>query len=55
MNNEMMYKMFLSTLSKMSDQELQNALNKAKEVLSENDYNNLLILVEKERNKKNEN
>ena len=55
LNSEMMYKMFLSTLSKMSDQELQNALNKAKEVLIENEYNNLLILIEKERNKKNEN
>lgn len=51
MNNEMMYKMFLSTLSKMSEQDLQNALSKAKNMLSENDYNNLLILIEKERNK----
>ncbi|MBQ8444251.1 MAG: hypothetical protein IJX25_02750 [Clostridia bacterium] len=54
MNNEMMYKMFLSTLSRMSDQDLQNALVKAKGMLSENDYNNLLILIEKERNKKSE-
>ena len=51
LNNEMMYKMFLSTLSKMSEQDLQNALSKAQNMLSESDYNNLLILIEKERNK----
>lgn len=54
MNNEMMYKMFLATLSRMSEQDLQNALVKAKEVLSENDYNNLLVLIEKEKSKKTE-
>ena len=52
MTNEMMYKMFLTTLSKMSDQDLKNALTKAKGMLSENDYNNLLRLIEQERNKK---
>lgn len=51
MNNEVMYKMFLSTLSKMSDTDLQNALKKAKEVLSDSDYQNLLKLIEKEKNK----
>lgn len=48
-----MYKMFLNTLSKMNDHELENALAKAKEVLSESDYNTLLTLIEKERNKEN--
>ena len=48
-----MYKMFLSTLSKMSDQDLQNALSKAKGMLSETDYNNLIALINKERNKQN--
>ena len=52
MTNEMMYKMFLTTLSKMSDQDLKNALVKAKGMLSENDYNNLLALIEQERSKK---
>lgn len=50
MNNEMMYKMFLNTLSKMNDVELEKALTKAREVLSENDYNSLLDLIEKEQN-----
>ena len=53
MNNEMMYKMFLNTIAKMNDQELEKALSKAKGLLSENDYNNLLVMIEKERNKKN--
>lgn len=51
MNNEMMYKMFLNTITKMSDVELQKALSKAKGMLNENDYNNLLIMIEKERSK----
>lgn len=50
MNNEMMYKMFLDTLSKMNDVELEKALSKAREVLSESDYNSLLDLIEKEKN-----
>lgn len=49
MNNEMMYKMFLNTLAKMSDEELQTSLAKAKELLSEHDYENLLKLIEKEK------
>lgn len=49
MNNEMMYKMFLNTLAKMNDEELQVSLKKAKELLSEHDYENLLKLIEKER------
>ena len=49
MDNEMMYKMFSTTLSKMEDSELENALKKAKELLSENDYQTLLSMVKKER------
>lgn len=50
MNNEMMYKMFLNTLSKMNDVELEKALTKARELLSDDDYNSLLALIEKEKN-----
>lgn len=52
LNNEAMYNMFVSTLSKMSDQELKNALSKAKNMLSESDYNSLLAIIEKEKSKK---
>lgn len=51
MDNEMMYKMFLSTLAKMNDVELDNALNKAKDLLSEKDYQTLLEMIKKERGK----
>ena len=51
MNNEMMYKMFLNTLTKMNDSDLENTLKKAKGLLSENDYNNLLSLVSQEKKK----
>ena len=49
MDNEMMYKMFLSTLSKMNNAELENALKKAKELLSDRDYNTLVEMIQKER------
>ena len=49
MDNEMMYKMFLSALAKMNATELENALKKAKELLSDNDYNTLLEMIQKER------
>lgn len=49
MNNDMMYKMFLNTLAKMNDDELQVSLTKAKELLSKHDYENLIKLIEKER------
>ena len=49
LNNDMMYKMFLNTLAKMNDDELQVSLTKAKELLSEYDYENLIKLIEKER------
>lgn len=50
LNNEMMYKMFLNTLTKMNDSDLQNTLQKAKGLLSETDYNNLVAIINKEKN-----
>ena len=47
----MMYQMFTSTLSRMNDTELENALKKAKELLSEKDYQTLVEMITKERNK----
>lgn len=54
MNNEMLYQLFLNSLSKMNDQELASALLKAKTMLNENDYEKLLdvIRTEKEKEKK---
>ena len=52
MDNEMMYKMFVATLSKMSDADLNNALQKAKNLLSEKDYQTLLAMIQKERTQK---
>ena len=49
MDNEMVYKMFVNSLLKMSDDELNNALKKAKEMLSEKDYNTLVSMIEKEK------
>jgi len=49
MDNEMMYKMFVNTLSKMNDEELKNALTKAKNLLNDNDYQTLVNMIEKER------
>lgn len=51
MNNEMLYQLFLNSLSKMSDAELEKSLIKAKNMLSENDYAKLLefIRIEKEK------
>lgn len=53
MTNEMMFQLFQSTIAKMNDAELNNALQKAKGLLSENDYNNLLNYIQKERNRRN--
>lgn len=50
MDNEMMYKMFLATISKMDNNELDNTLKKAKELLSDKDYNTLYNMIKKERN-----
>lgn len=52
LNNEIMYKMFLNTLAKMNDAELENTLQKAKGLLSENDYNSLVNLINLEKTKK---
>ena len=49
----MLYKLFLNTISKMNDNELENALKKAKEMLSENDYDKLLKFIEIEKAKMN--
>lgn len=49
MDNEMMYQMFVTTLLKMSDDELAQALQKAKNVLSEKDYQTLTEMIQKER------
>ena len=49
MDNDMMYKMFLSALAKMNDTELEGALKKAKELLSDKDYNTLAEMIQKER------
>ena len=51
MNNEMIYAMFLNSIRNMSDEELKKTLEKTKGVLSENDYNKLLELIKKEREK----
>lgn len=49
MNNEMIYSMFLNSLKSMSDKDLEVTLQKAKELLNENDYQKLLELINKER------
>lgn len=51
MNNEMMYSLFLSSIKKMNDQELETALQKAKGFLNENDYAKLVEVIQKERGK----
>ena len=53
MDNEMIYKMFLNTLEKMSNDELTNALSRAKQMLSENDYNVLVNMIQKQKTKNN--
>lgn len=51
MNNEMMYSLFVNSVKNMSDDELKNALEKTKAMLSEDDYSKLVSLIERERNK----
>lgn len=51
MNNEMLYQLFLNSLSKMSDEELAKSLIKAKNMLNENDYEKLIELIKNERAK----
>lgn len=45
----MIYKMFLNTLAKMNDDELDAALKKAKDLLSDNDYARLLKMVQEQK------
>jgi len=49
MDNEMIYKMFLNTLGKMNESELENALKKARELLSEKDYQTLVNMIKQEK------
>lgn len=51
MNNEMMYSLFLNSIKKMNDQELERALQKTKGFLSESDYAKLVEVIQKEREK----
>ena len=51
MNNEMLYQLFLNSLSKMSDAELEKSLSKAKNMLSDSDYEKLLGIIKAEREK----
>ena len=55
MNNEMLYQLFLNSLTKINDAELEKSLSKAKNMLSDNDYAKLLdvITMEKEKQRKN--
>lgn len=49
MNNEMMYSLFVNSVKNMSDDELKNALEKTRGMLSDDDYQNLVTLIKKER------
>ncbi len=51
MNNEMLYQLFLNSLNKMNDEELAKSLEKAKLMLSSNDYEKLLEFIKKEKEK----
>jgi len=51
MNNDMLYSMFSSTLSKMDEKELAESLEKAKSLLSASDYEKLLEFIQKEKQK----
>ena len=45
MNNEMLYKLFSNSLSKMNDDELAKSLEKAKLMLSEDDFSKLVEFI----------
>ena len=51
MNQEVLYSMFATTLSKMDDQELKESLEKAKSLLSASDYEKLTAFIEEEKKK----
>lgn len=55
MNNEMLYQLFLNSLSKMNDEELEKSLSKAKNMLSDSDYEKLLDFIKKKKKNKEEN
>ena len=51
--HELLYNMFLTTLTRMDEKELKESLDKAKTVLNDKDYEKLLEFIEKEKRKKN--
>lgn len=51
MDNEALMKMFLNMMETMSDDEVANALNKAKSLLSASDYEKLSHIVSEQRNR----
>ena len=51
MNNEMLFNMFKNTLIKMSDNDLNDSLDKAKALLKKEDYESLVKFIEEERKK----
>ncbi len=51
MNNDILFAMFASTLSKMNENELTDNLAKAKSILSEADYENLISFINQEKQK----
>ena len=50
MDNETLMKMFLNMMETMSDEEIEMALGKAKLLLSVNDYDKLVQIVDEKRN-----
>ncbi len=50
MDNENLMKMFLNMMNTMNDKEIDLALNKAKSLLSVNDYEKLVTLIREKRN-----
>ena len=53
MNNEMLYKLFSNSLSKMNDNELAKSLEKAKLMLSEDDFSKLVEFINIEKRRQN--
>lgn len=49
MDNETLMKMFLNMMDTMSDKEIENALDKAKSLMSAKDYDRLVALVQEKR------
>lgn len=54
MNNEMLYKLFSNSLSKMNDDELTKSLEKAKLMLSDDDFSKLVEFINMEKRKQNQ-